>query len=118
MRWVKESGKATLISIGFTLLFILPFPGFRESWGYVFGFGLTVFELPVLIESEELTLLKKVGLTFTLGALSVLLIRFFCEAERIGRYLSFYVTIYGLGILTLLLKRCYIKWKASRSKSE
>ncbi len=117
MGWIQKSGKSILISIGFTLLFILPFPAFRESWAYFFSYALAIFELPVLMESDELPLLKKVGLMIALGAVCILLIRFFCEAERVGRYLLFYAAMYGAVVLTLILKRCYSRWKSSRNKA-
>lgn len=109
MLWKKKSVRSILISAGILVLILL-FPTARENWGYFFGMELTILELPVLIGSDELTLLKKAGLTFVLVTLGFLLNRFFCEAERVDEYLSMYAMVCGFGIPLLLLKRINDKW--------
>ena len=116
MNCIRKSIKPLIIAIVFTFIFVFPIPFYRESWAYPFSFSLIVFLLPKWIESDELSLFWKIILTLFLGILCAVLIRFFCESERINRYLLSFLILYGVATPALFLKRYYVKWRATQRK--
>lgn len=118
MDMMKQSAKKFVFSVLFTFIFLFIFHGLADRWSLIFGLFTTIFLLPVWLNSDTLFLKYKIVFALLLFFAHTLLIYVFCQAELFTRYYQFYVVLFIAVVLTLSVKRVYLKrdWSHSESK--
>lgn len=114
MNLIKEVKKYFLITVMFTIGFIVVLPGFLPNWAFIFSFSFILFELPVFFETKQLSLFHKAILILGLCCVNVLMILFLCQAEQVNQYLKNYFCTLLAVIAALSIKTAYLKHKSSR----
>lgn len=106
---MKTCYKAGILTILFTVTFLLLFSGLSDRWPTIFGLACVYFFAPQYFDRKDCSKKNKLIVLTLLVIVNVLLILAFCDKSIVVHQLSLYFCSCVVCFLVLIVKKKYMR---------
>lgn len=111
---MKTYCKAGILTVSFTLVFLLLFPGLGDRWTTIFGLACVFLFTPRYTECKEHSSKHKFIVLISLFCINILLILAFCDRNIIFHQFEIYLGSCIIFFLVFFIKKKYTMYKKEK----